>query len=233
MKNATLKIVTLCLLGMFTAPLCYPAIVSAEDIESSDITALKAQESPDATETQIAQDNADLNGELQKEGPQAQSASNRGDVIRGLLTIACPGNRARFGVPKGSLATERARRRVFGAPGTNLSTYSFMGKQVTTNSKIKPCLKAVEADLKYKYKTRYKLHVIGGYSDSPGNNPRLFHAYGGAVDINPAQNPMCNGGCGHNIPSSWVRAFRAHGFYWGGNYKNTKDYMHFEWHGQR
>lgn len=149
-------------------------------------------------------------------------------------TKHCPGNSVKFGTPRGKTATAEARQKVFGPPETNLEVTSFQGKQVTVNKKIVNCLKAVDWDLTYKYKTNYKLNVIGGYNVvSAQNPPHYFHAYGGAVDINPAQNPQCMGGCEYDLPKSWVKAFRAHGFYWGGKFPNHKDYMHFEWHGQK
>lgn len=158
------------------------------------------------------------------------------------FTNQCPGNKARYGSPKGKTATEAMRKKVFGNPypNANVAQTSFMGKNVYVNKKIIPCLKAVEWDLKYKYKTNYRLREIGGASEVSSQNPKhYFHAYGGAVDINPADNPNyenCKNrrDCpNYGIPASWRKAFRAHGFFWGGDYKNSKDYMHFEWHGQK
>lgn len=76
------------------------------------------------------------------------------------------------------------------------------------------------------------------------------HAYGCAVDINPKQNPYvvyANGipggypecsqefverqhGEPHMITEEDVcyRVFKAHGFTWGGDWENPKDYQHFE-----
>lgn len=151
-------------------------------------------------------------------------------------TSSCPGNKIKFGIPKGKTATSAARSKVFGRPypNANVQKTDFFGKDVYVNKKIVPCLKATEWDLKYKYKTKYQVKQIWGASEVNSQNPyNYFHAYGGAVDINPSENPQCNKKCKHKMPKSWVRAFNSHGFFWGGNFKNDKDYMHFEWHGQK
>ncbi len=154
-------------------------------------------------------------------------------------TANCPSNKVKYGVPKGKTATELARKNVFGSHHPNASTteVNFMGKNVHVNKKIEYCLRAVEWDLVHKYKTKYQLNHIFGISRVDDDNPRhYFHAYGGAVDINPPSNPFyrdCKNRCPHDMPDSWVKAFRAHGFFWGGHYKDSKDYMHFEWHGEK
>ena len=73
------------------------------------------------------------------------------------------------------------------------------------------------------------------------------HAYGRAIDINPAQNPYVNGS-GTVIPrdaasfvdrkrdapgmiragDAAVRAFTSRGWAWGGSWKSPIDYQHFE-----
>lgn len=168
-------------------------------------------------------------------GNSASAASNP-------YTKQCPGNKVKYGSPKGKTATAAMRKKVFGNPypNANVAKTTFMDKEVYVNKKIIPCLKAVEWDLKYKYKTNYRLRTIGGSSEVNSQNPKhYFHPYGGAVDINASDNPYypnckkrkdCSG---YGIPNSWVKAFRAHGFFWGGDYKDSKDYMHFEWHGQK
>lgn len=60
------------------------------------------------------------------------------------------------------------------------------------------------------------------------------HSYGTAIDINVPYNPMHDG---PNSPSLYavtpevVEIFRKHGFSWGGDWKGTKDYMHFTYLG--
>jgi len=71
-----------------------------------------------------------------------------------------------------------------------------------------------------------------------------MHAYGGAVDLNPTENPYV--GCGMSrdkrgrayldrsrlrpgmVTPAVVRAFASIGWGWGGGWSgSTKDYMHF------
>jgi len=81
---------------------------------------------------------------------------------------------------------------------------------------------------------------------TPGSTRFSLHAYGRAVDINPAQNPYIKGTTvlppeaepfrnrqskspglirdGEGV----VRAFKAAGFEWGGDWTTLKDYQHFE-----
>lgn len=81
------------------------------------------------------------------------------------------------------------------------------------------------------------------------------HAWGTAIDVNPSTNPNCPQGCTdgssstscscvggtasqscetmcalakpYDIPQEVIDAFVNNGFSWGGNYRKTKDYMHF------
>jgi hypothetical protein len=55
------------------------------------------------------------------------------------------------------------------------------------------------------------------------------HAWGGAIDINTATNPL---GARPTQDCRVVRIFRRWGFAWGGNWE-VPDGMHFEWVGQR
>lgn len=71
------------------------------------------------------------------------------------------------------------------------------------------------------------------------------HAKGLAIDINPMQNPfvtskktyptinqahITNGRLRKNdlLGKKVIEIFKKHGWTWGGNWKNSKDYMHFE-----
>lgn len=68
------------------------------------------------------------------------------------------------------------------------------------------------------------------------------HALGNAIDINPLQNPMVKRGNVYpagaeykpsvkgtlSCSSFLVKAFRRHGWQWGGDWGSSKDYQHFE-----
>jgi hypothetical protein len=58
------------------------------------------------------------------------------------------------------------------------------------------------------------------------------HAFGNAIDINPSRNPMTNKLITDMPPN--VRDMAAkYGLSWGGDWKSTKDAMHFEWMGKK
>lgn len=76
----------------------------------------------------------------------------------------------------------------------------------------------------------YKIATIGGYANrnqASGTGLKSLHAYGLAIDINPASNPMVSGTAPHSMPN-WAGALAAkYGLVWGGTWKHSKDYMHF------
>ncbi|GIF22084.1 LysM repeat protein [Actinoplanes tereljensis] len=88
--------------------------------------------------------------------------------------------------------------------------------------------------------------VTAGYNCRPvgGTDVWSEHAYGTAIDINPLQNPMIRGGSispfgGHRYlnrnsynlgmihAEGAARAFTRNGYFWGGQWRSLKDYMHF------
>ncbi|MEP7162363.1 MAG: M15 family metallopeptidase [Candidatus Moraniibacteriota bacterium] len=66
------------------------------------------------------------------------------------------------------------------------------------------------------------------------------HAFGLAIDLNPMQNPYIVGELAHpkgakydqqapgTVTPEIIRIFRYHGFTWGGNFKDSRDYHHFQ-----
>ena len=143
------------------------------------------------------------------------------------------------------------RIKVFGQPG-NLDLYrtvDFFGIAVQVHRKVANCLDAVIADLEAQG-TTYQVREVGAYREERPDRPYFFHQYGGALDINPSTNPQCladlndgREGAGgsqrcdlakpYDLPQEWIDTFARYGFYWGGNYSEGKDYMHFEWHGEK
>lgn len=85
----------------------------------------------------------------------------------------------------------------------------------------------------YDNKTRaylrlYGLDLFGGtfvYRAKRGTVGMSMHAYGIAIDINPAKNPMGKKGV---MPEWFVAIFKKWGFTWGGSWKRT-DPMHFQY----
>jgi hypothetical protein len=77
--------------------------------------------------------------------------------------------------------------------------------------------------------------VTGGagwvWRNVAGSRQMSHHAVGNAVDINPSRNPYTDGRLITDMPAAYVAAWRAAGFCWGGDWRFTKDAMHFSWRG--
>ncbi|RZV42588.1 MAG: hypothetical protein EX267_09470 [Acidimicrobiia bacterium] len=73
------------------------------------------------------------------------------------------------------------------------------------------------------------------YRAVTGGSQRMsFHAFGTAVDINPAQNPYNTDDppvLVTDMPEWYVQAWQDAGFCWGGDWESIKDAMHFSWMG--
>lgn len=83
----------------------------------------------------------------------------------------------------------------------------------------------------------YAPKVVYGYNDrtiktaSGQDTGRMSnHAWGAAIDVDPDKNQFFGSGRGgpHSIPSGIVSTARKWGLGWGGEWQNSKDYMHFE-----
>lgn len=55
------------------------------------------------------------------------------------------------------------------------------------------------------------------------------HAYGLAIDLNAATNPLAGLHGDLSIHPDFVKCFTDEGFDWGGNFKSRKDQMHFSY----
>jgi len=135
---------------------------------------------------------------------------------------------------------------IFGDPGSasshpamdaNLVNISFLGHSVQVNKAVAPCLSAVAQEIQTSG-SNYAINDIGCYrfdSDNGKSNIglRSYHTYGAACDINTSTNPFVENGAdtAHDMPDAYVKAFSDHGFTWGGNWHQPKDYMHFEFNG--
>jgi hypothetical protein len=76
---------------------------------------------------------------------------------------------------------------------------------------------------------RYGLDQFGGtfnFRKIRGSSHISNHAYGCAIDLDPAHNPL---GAKHGrMPPDVVLLFKQEGWRWGGDYHGRKDWMHFE-----
>jgi peptidoglycan hydrolase-like protein with peptidoglycan-binding domain len=77
----------------------------------------------------------------------------------------------------------------------------------------------------------YGLNIFSGaynYRPIRGSSRLSEHAFAAAIDLDAPDNPMTsNLGVKYKMPQFAVDAFKARGAWWGGDYKQRKDYMHF------
>lgn len=67
------------------------------------------------------------------------------------------------------------------------------------------------------------------YRSVRGSDRLSCHAFGAAIDIDAEQNPMNYNGDLGAIPAIVVNAFKAQGWFWGGDYKSGRlDPMHLQ-----
>ncbi|MGB7861734.1 MAG: M15 family metallopeptidase, partial [Acidimicrobiia bacterium] len=64
-----------------------------------------------------------------------------------------------------------------------------------------------------------------------GSRQMSHHAVGNAIDVNPPQNPYTSVNLVTNMPPTYVEAWRSAGFCWGGDWRFSKDAMHYTWRG--
>lgn len=80
----------------------------------------------------------------------------------------------------------------------------------------------------------YRPAAIGGFNDRniAGTSTKSNHAWGLAIDIDAGRNPYYSSGSGGPYalprPPAIIQLARKWGLGWGGEWNNSKDYMHFE-----
>lgn len=82
--------------------------------------------------------------------------------------------------------------------------------------------------------TGYNVHTLYGYSNRTIKTPdgrdtgkKSYHAYGAAIDINPQQNPFTKSRLITDMPANISEIAARYGIGWGGNWRSSKDPMHF------
>ena len=116
---------------------------------------------------------------------------------------------------------------------SNIVRINFLGSSVEINRQFAPSLQRIDARWRQMGANRYRVTSVGGYNcrNIAGKNRRSNHAYGLAIDINPAQNPHTFPGDSNygqtNMPASFRQLFLSEGWGWGGNWRSSKDTMHF------
>jgi hypothetical protein len=76
----------------------------------------------------------------------------------------------------------------------------------------------------------YKINSIGGYANRniAGTGTKSYHSLGVAIDINPSTNPHTfDGRLVTDMPSDVGAIAAKYGLGWGGNWRSSKDAMHF------
>lgn len=126
------------------------------------------------------------------------------------------------------------KRNDWGAPGQSqdMVTVTAGGCRFTINRLAKTRFTGFVNDLVNEL--NYHPRSIGGYSNRniAGTNTKSNHAWGAAIDIDPDRNPRYGTAAGGRYalphPPAIIALARKWGLGWGGEYKNSKDYMHFE-----
>ena len=119
----------------------------------------------------------------------------------------------------------------FGAPGDNLTSIKLnSGRSVTVHKEAAESFRGFLNELEG---SGYKIDSLGGYNNRAirGGSRLSQHAYGNAVDVNPDKNPMTYGPTVTDMPANVGDLAAKYGLTWGGDWKNRKDAMHFEWAG--
>jgi hypothetical protein len=103
---------------------------------------------------------------------------------------------------------------------------SKTGKSAEVNSEYASKFQGV---IDYLDGVGYNIYSLGGYVDrdvrgQPGR--KSVHAHGGAIDINPAENPL-GSQLVTDMPAEIGKIAAQLGLGWGGNWRSVKDAMHF------
>lgn len=115
---------------------------------------------------------------------------------------------------------------------STMSRITFLGRSITVANAIVPALSSVESCIAASPSaSAYNIRSMGAYNcrNVTGGSSYSIHAYGAAIDINPAQNgygPKVNP-CPSDMPADFVNCFRSNGFGWGGAWRSVCDAMHF------
>ena len=103
---------------------------------------------------------------------------------------------------------------------------SKSGKSTAVNAEFAPRFQGI---IDYLDNIGYNIYSLGGYVDrdvrgQPGK--KSVHAHGGAIDINPAENPF-GSKLITDMPPEIGQVAAKLGLGWGGNWTSIKDAMHF------
>ena len=114
---------------------------------------------------------------------------------------------------------------------------------MTMHRKLKTEVQAIFQDMMnvgFKLEWKSGGGSIRGWYDSGYSGAFYYsaHCYGHAIDINVDANPMPSAGVGiayepgvnpYSVTPEIVDIWKKHGFFWGGDWASTPDYMHFSY----
>lgn len=121
-----------------------------------------------------------------------------------------------------------ANDRTFGPRGENLTTVEAPnGATFSVNARAAGNFQGFLNEL---HSRGYNIVSSGGFANRNirGSSRVSQHAYGNAIDINAAANPL--GSSEHDLPDDVAEIAARHGLTWGGNFSGRPDPMHFEFH---
>jgi|GEM_PF-2111805 len=117
---------------------------------------------------------------------------------------------------------------------------------LTINKNLKNDVQAIFNEI-YESGEKFPIKSVGGYNfrKMAAGSSLSHHSYGTAIDINPNENYMIKdnkiisgklyepGKNKYSMPADGivVMTFKKHGWIWGGDWKSSKDYMHFSFLG--
>jgi hypothetical protein len=148
-------------------------------------------------------------------GVQEGLARERG--IYGSANLFSSGRAAAAGIPGG-----------VGQHLTKIVTAG--GHKMTVNAEAAPHFKQFVEDLEHR---GYNIRDLGSLAirGKRGGGGMSEHAFGNAIDINPAQNPFHSSRT--DLPKGVEDIAAKYGLTWGGTWRpGSKDPMHFEWTGK-
>lgn len=106
-----------------------------------------------------------------------------------------------------------------------LASISAQGHTVPVAAEVAPKFQQVLDKLT---SVGYRINSLGGYNDRniAGTNTKSAHSRGWAIDINPSTNPH-GPSLRTDLPAEAIRHARSLGLGWGGDWRSSKDAMHF------
>jgi murein DD-endopeptidase MepM/ murein hydrolase activator NlpD len=162
----------------------------------------------------------------------APDGANLGPVSRSSAALGGALNNTAVGEPLPS--ANQPITSGWGAPGDERNIVSARGGGVSfqCHRLAKSKFEGFLNDLVSIY--GYRPGVVGGYNDRniANTSRKSNHAWGAAIDVDPQRNPYYSSGSGgaYALPhgGAMVKLARKWGLGWGGEWNNSKDYMHFE-----